>query len=211
MSTVGGAFIDKHNNKRQELNKISTLNSGFFGNFAANEVFQGEGEEVLQFGRAGIAISSTSASNGTLTIEVSHDRITWGGPRRSWADTRRGQPIMWNIVEKYFRIKYVNGLKSVKNLSIQTHYSVTSGVLLGHQLNAPLSDETAAIITKSILVGKDENSIYHNVRATSDGKLQIDTDKFAHLQVESLATLKRISKYLEIISGYELIGKDEDI
>ena len=37
---------------------------------------------------------------------------------------------MWNIVEKYFRIKYTNGTTEATALSIQVQYSNNSDILL---------------------------------------------------------------------------------
>ena len=55
-------------------------------------------------------ITSVSAENiGTLTIEVSQDNSTWKASTRTISNTTNGEPHMWNIVEQYFRIKYVNG------------------------------------------------------------------------------------------------------
>ena len=90
---------------------------------AAAATFQGVGEDVSKYGRAGIAITSTNATDGVLTIETSHDNVTWGGPTRTWADKRYAQPHMWEIVEKYFRIKYVNGTTEALGLAIQVQYS----------------------------------------------------------------------------------------
>ena len=75
-------------------NTISTLNTSAIASFAADEVFQGTGEDVSTYGRAGIAVTSDNATSGVLTVEVSHDGVTWGGPTRSWADTRFGKPHM---------------------------------------------------------------------------------------------------------------------
>ena len=90
-------------------NRISLKNRILRSTFAANAVYQGEGEDVSGYGRVGVAVTSDNATDGTLTMEVSHDGLNWGGPTRTWSDTRFAQPHMWNIVEQFFRIKYTNG------------------------------------------------------------------------------------------------------
>ena len=110
------------------LNVISVVNSRAAATLAAAATFQGVGEDVSGFGRVGVAITSDNATDGTLTMEVSHDNVTWGGPTRAFSDTRFSQPHMWNIVEKYFRIKYVNGSTEATNLSIQVQYSSNANV-----------------------------------------------------------------------------------
>lgn len=130
------------------LNKISTLNVRAAATLAADAVYQGTGEDVSKYGRVGVAITSDNATDGVLTMEVSHDNSTWFGPEREWADTRFGSPHMWNIVEKYFRIRYTNGTTEATNLAIQVQYSVNADVVLGHQLNEVLKQEVEAQIVR---------------------------------------------------------------
>ena len=131
-------------------NRISTtsFNSRDAATLAASAVFQGVGEDVSLYGRVGVAISSSNATDGVLTMEVSQDNVNWGGPNRTWADTRFGAPHMWNIVEKYFRIKYTNGTTEATDLAIQVHYSVNADIDLGHQLNEILTEEVEATIVR---------------------------------------------------------------
>jgi len=145
-------------------NTISTtsFNSRAAATLAASATFQGVGENVTKYGRAGIAIVSDNATDGVLTIEVSHDNTNWGGPTRTWADTRFGQPHMWNIVEPYFRIKYVNGTTEATNLKITVQYSVSADVVLGHQLDATLIDEIEAQVVRSVGVAQDPTGAYKN-------------------------------------------------
>ena len=125
----------------QIANVVSTNNSFFTSSLDANGIFQGTGEDVSQYGRVGIAIHSDNATDGTLTMEVSHDGVTYFGPSRDWANTNIAVPHTWNIVEKYFRIKYVNGTTAATNLSIQTQYSNKADIVLGHQINEILPAE----------------------------------------------------------------------
>ena len=160
-------------------NKISTtsFNSRDAATLAASATFQGVGEDVSKYGRAGISIKSDNATDGVLTIETSHDNVTWSGPTRTWSNTSIAQPHMWNIVEKYFRIKYVNGTTEATNLAIQVQYSNNANILLGHQLNGSLQDETEAVITRSLFVGQTEAGDYLNVPVSSKGKLETNLPK----------------------------------
>jgi len=145
-------------------NHISTtdFNSRDSATLAASATFQGVGEDVSGYGRVGVSITTSNATDGVLTMEVSRDGITYGGPTRTWSDTRFAQPHMWNIVEKFFRIKYVNGTTEANDLTIQVQYSNNADILLGHQLNETLLDETEAIVVRSVEVGQDPNSTYIN-------------------------------------------------
>jgi len=153
---------------------ISKGNSRAAATLAAGATFQGVGEEVLGFGRAGISVKSDNATDGVLTIETSHDGVTYGGPTRAWANTSIAVPHMWTIVEKYFRIKYTNGTTEATNLSIQVQYTKTSDIQLAHQLNGTLLDETEAVVTRSVLLGATAGGTYKNVGVTGPGGLQVN-------------------------------------
>lgn len=154
-------------------NRISTtsFNSRDAATLLASATFQGVGEDVSSYGRVGVSISSDNATDGVLTMEVSRDNVNWGGPTRTWSDTRFASPHMWNIVEKYFRVKYVNGTTEATNLAIQVQYSNNANTLLGHQLDETLLDETEALAVRSVTVGQDPNGVYKNegVSGVDDG------------------------------------------
>lgn len=156
-------------------NRISStsFNSRDAATLAAAATFQGVGEDVSKYGRVGVSITSDNATDGTLTMEVSRDNVNWGGPTRTWADTRFAQPHMWNIVEKYFRIKYVNGTTEATNLAIQVQYSNNANILLGHQLDETLLDETEAIVVRAVLVGKSGSGAYISPTVTNHRALQV--------------------------------------
>jgi hypothetical protein len=158
-------------------NRISTtsFNSRDAATLAAAATFQGVGEDVSEYGRVGVSITSTNATDGTLYMEVSHDNSTWASIPRTIANSSIAEPHMWNIVEKYFRIKYVNGTTEATALSIQVQYSTNANILLGHQLDQTLIDETEAIIARSVLVGKTEAGDYINVPVTGTGLLKTNS------------------------------------
>lgn len=184
-------------------NVISTLNSRAASTLAAGATFQGTGEDVTSFGRVGVSITSDNRTDGTLTMEVSRDGVNFGGPTRSFADTRFAQPHMWNIVEQYFRIKYVNGNTIAENLTIQVQYSNNADILLGHQLDETLIDETEAIVTRSVLVGKDASGKYINVSMSEVGDLKIKSDDgvlTSQLLTQVLSELKDINFQLSTMT-----------
>jgi len=145
-------------------NRISTVNSRAASTLAESGTFQGTSEYIGEkYGRVGVSVTSDNATDGVITMEVSHDGVTWGGPNRTVSDTRFAEPHMWNIVEAYFRILYTNGTTEATNLSIQTQYSTNADILLGHQLDQTLSDETEALAVRSVGVGQDPNNVYTNL------------------------------------------------
>jgi len=184
----------------------SVVNSRDTADFAANAVFQGEGEDVGTFGRAAISITTKNKTNGTLFIEVSRDGETWSGPPRSWSDTRFAQPHMWQIVERYFRIKYVNGTTPAVDLNIQVQYSNDPTIILGHQLNEVLIDDYEAIATRAVLAGKDTDGVYRNVQLTIQGELLT-----AARTAQSDQLLTEILKELKIMNLYNAMNSDTHI
>ena len=143
------------------------VNSRAPATLAAGATWQGVAEIVSQYGRAGIAIHADNATDGVLTIDTSFDGITYSGPSRAVSDTRFAAPHMWNIVEKYIRIKYVNGTTEATNFTVQTQYSVNSSILLAHQLDEVLADETEALAVRSVTVGQDSAGAYKNTGVVS--------------------------------------------
>lgn len=183
-------------------NAISTtsFNSKATGDMAPAEVFQGVGEDISAFAQVGISIISSNSANGILTIEVSRDNIVWGGPSRTWSDTSRAQPHMWNRVEKYFRIKYTNGNSIATDVNIQVDYSTDGNILLAHQLDEVLQDETEAIVTRSVLVGQNQSGAYLNVPVDASGNLKTTQDpgEVTSLLEDMLKELKIINKYNQL-------------
>lgn len=155
--------------KRGSGNFISANNSRAKATLASAATFQGTSDRATSHGRIGVSITSDNATDGILTMEVSHNGTDWGGPSRSWADTRFSQPHMWEIVEPYFRIKYVNGSTEAQNLSIITQFSNNGAILLGHQLDETLLNETEAIISRSVAVGQDVQGVYRNIGVVNKG------------------------------------------
>ena len=187
-------------------NKISTLNAFGPATLAASAVYQGTGEDVSEYGRVGVAVTSSNASNGVLTMEVSHDNITWGGPSRNWSDTRFSQPHMWNIVEKYFRIKYTNGTQEVNDLCIQVQYSNNADIILGHQLDEALKDEVEAIVTRATLVGRNADGRYNNIAIDDLNRLQVNQE-----ENENTRVLKQVLTELKIMNEYNALMHETTI
>lgn len=129
-------------------NRISTLNARAASTLAAAATYQGTGEDVSAYGRVGISVASDNATDGVLTIEVSHDNTNWSGPTRAWENTSIGKPHMWTIVERYFRILYTNGTTEATNLSLQVQYSANSNISLAHQLDETLLKEDEATLVR---------------------------------------------------------------
>ena len=177
-------------------NKVSTVNSRAAANLASSATWQGTAEDVSAYGRVGVSVVSDNATDGTLYMEVSHDNVTWASIPRTWSDTSAAQPHMWNIVEQYFRVRYVNGSTAATNLSIQTQYSNNADILLGHQLDEVLKDETEALVTRAVAVGQDDGGTYRNAgmvnsagRTSSYVAMGYTNTQTVHMDVSTSSTL----------------------
>ena len=113
-----------HNEVIDHGNFISVNNSTTTV-LGAHETWTGTGEDVSAYGRMGVSVWTPfgQPTSGTLTIEVSRDGVNWGGPSRAISDTTIAQPVMWEIVEQYIRLKYKNGATVPSAFVIQTQYS----------------------------------------------------------------------------------------
>jgi predicted small secreted protein len=179
-------------------NLISTLNSTTTV-LSAGETFQGTGEDVSKYGRAGVSVWTPfgEKTKGTLTIEVSRDGVNYGGPSRSIEDTTTAQPVMWEIVEQYFRIKYVNGAVVPTAFTIQTQYSVNGSILLGQQLGDTLSDGISGIATVGTLQGKDNNGDYNLAKVDANGAVQVTAEQLEIKDaVNALLDEQRLTNFL---------------
>lgn len=156
-------------------NLTSLHNSNDWATLTASEEWLGFSEDVTRYGTMGVSFYSDNPSNGTLWIEVSHDNETFSSVPRTISNTSTAQPVMWNIVEKYMRLRYVNGTVEAVNLSIQTHYSSNSDVLLGQEIGNSLIDEISGIATVATIQGKDALGDYRSVTVDTSGSLQITT------------------------------------
>ena len=187
-------------------NRISTtsFNSRDAATLAAGAAFQGVGEDVSAYGRVGVSITTSNQTSGTLFMQVSRDNVNWGGPSRKFVDTRFAQPHMWNIVEQYFRIRYVNNEIEAEDLLIQVQYSNNANILLGHELSEELLDETEGIVTRSILVGTSAGGKYENVDVDSNRRLQVNGGETVNLLEALLTEQKLTNAYLKIITGGEI-------
>jgi hypothetical protein len=114
------------------------------------------------YGRVGVSVYTPfgEPTDGTLWIEVSRDNVEWSTIPRTFSATDTAQPHMWAIVEKYFRVRYVNGSTSASTFTLQTQYSVNDDILLGHQFDEVPLPEHEALNVKAVQWGTDPNGIY---------------------------------------------------
>lgn len=161
-----------HNEVIDQGNVTSTNNSRDAANLAAAATWTGTGEDVSRYGRVGVSFKCDNVAPLTVWMEVSHDGVSYGGPPRTVVDPSTAQPIMWNIVEKYFRIRVVCGATEAQNLSVQTQYSNNADIILAHPLDETLIDEMGASLTRSVLVGQTPGGAYVNVPVDNTGQLR---------------------------------------
>lgn len=180
-------------------NFYSTNNALTSASLAPSGTLQGSSDDVSKYGRAGISVYCSDGAgtiDGTLLIEVSHDGSAWSGPTRSWANIRFGEPHMWNIVEKYFRVKYTNGSVTATDISIQVQYSNNADIVLGHELSSSLLDETEAQVVRAVAVGKDQDGEYVNITATHLGAMNVEPEQHTELDTMNATT------------GWTVLGND---
>ena len=161
---------------------------------AADAVYQGTEEDVHEYTSIGISIHSTNASDGVLTIQVSHDKIYWREVTRTITNANMKHPNTWLRVERHFKIKYTNGTTEADNLSIQVNLSNDGNIQLGHQLDEVLLDETQTSIVRSVIVAQDAGGTYRNIGIDSLGDLKIafPLTAFGDLRIAELSAIFQV-------------------
>jgi hypothetical protein len=105
-------------------NRISVENSTTTP-LSAGAAFTGSWEEVVSYTTAGIAVLGSAATDGTLYLDLSSDN---GGTKKTIthivSDVTNFEDKLVNLVQAYFRIRYVQGDRSMSGtFSIQTKFS----------------------------------------------------------------------------------------
>jgi hypothetical protein len=147
---------------------------------ASGEVFTGVWESPLQWNSSIISISGTlSTAEGTLYIEESDDASTI----RTSVPYNISNPIIdvpksWKNVERYFRIRYVNGaVTQTGAFSISTRYVNDASSILATMGESINNNSTGAVV-KSVIAGEkldgnlDATNQYDNVKLLENGALK---------------------------------------
>ena len=154
---------------------ISILNSSVTP-LAANAVFTGAWEEVLDYGSISVMIRTdrNSAVNG-VSFELSSDGVNIDSVHQYTRDTSAlpsGGVGIFPVKSRYFRVKYTNGNQAQGFFRMQVIYRpFPAGPT--NMIATQITDTSAALITRSVITGKDSSGggNFVNIKAKASGSL----------------------------------------
>jgi hypothetical protein len=126
--------------------------------------YTGAWEDVEKYSTVAIAIIGTLATDGTLYIESSQDGgTTVNSVPFAVPDTTFDLPHIWNVVEKYIRIRYVNGTTPMTGaFQMQTKYSNAQSLGLLQEAGDTITPQTDLQIVKAVGTGTNPDGTYKN-------------------------------------------------
>ena len=154
-------------------NFISTDNSTT-SLLGAGASFTGVSEDVSNYTTIAVAFNASAKSDGTLYFEVSQDNVNFISIPFSIPDASIQTPKIWNVVEKYYRLKYTNGATPQSGtFQLQTKYSNGQELGLLTAADQELTAETSVQATKSIITGQNKAGEYKSGVVDSEGHIKV--------------------------------------
>lgn len=131
-----------------------------------SSAFTGEWEDVTNFTTVGVSIAGSNVTDGILYIETSNDggitvetSVPYSIPNASF-----DLPKLWNVIEQFIRVRYVNGTTSqTGHFIIATKYSNGQSMNILHVMGDVIDERATGTLTKSVVTGQDPNSDFFNV------------------------------------------------
>ncbi len=135
---AGGSFISTSNS-------TTTLLTG-------DATYQGTSEDVTGFTTASVSIyGSLNTATGTLFFEVSSDNVVFSSIKRIVPQLSFDIPHMWNIGERYFRIRYLNdSVAQTGSFRIQTIFANGRTMELANTLEGTVGLTNIVQLTREI-------------------------------------------------------------
>jgi len=167
--TSAGVASELTGNTISAANSTSTL-------LTSGETFTGAWEEVTDFNVVRSAVLTDNSTDGILYFDVSMDGgVEFISIPRAISDTTFNFPHKIAVIESYIRIRYVNGTTAQTGfLNIQTTYAVDDTLDLSYRLDDSLDDANETTLTRSVLVGRDNDGTYRNVPVDEEGQLAVN-------------------------------------
>ncbi len=185
---------------------VSELNSTD-APLAANEIFTGSSEDVSEYATISLIISTDQNSKlDGFRIEFSSDGINWDISRKHSiiVANDEGREHLHVVIAKFFRIVLENSDVDQTYLRIQTIFHVSKPAVLVEPLNAHLSEDHSAILSRSVLTGETIGNHFVNVGVTPERALEIDvidpSSAFGEITTQKLTPVSQVSFFYNVNS-----------
>lgn len=148
---------------------------------AANEVFVGQWEEVVDYAAITATIFTDAWSTALGAVaQFSADGVDVIDQTGATIPPNQSAHFGFSPKARYFRIVYQNGPVAQTVLEVEVSYRFNAPVSTQAMLDAPTYGNYVGDLTKSALIArKDGPGEYVSVRATEDSKLQVHDESSA--------------------------------
>lgn len=179
----------------------------------ANGIYTGTWENVTQWASASVAILGTNATNGTLWIDVRKTGSTiFNSVSFAKSDITSNPynlPIIWNIVEDEFRVRYVNGSTAqLTEWYLETKYSTGQSDSLVSTTTSLIDGNTPLTLHRTVLTGETDGAGFLNVPVTQEGHMEVaihdPLNPFGSVHVENLTPVFQTDAVYGINSGQSI-------
>lgn len=168
---TGSVIVTAGDNEISTGNSTTTL-------LGANETFTGAWENVNAWTSISVAMLGTNATNGTLWIDVRKSGSTAYNSvpfvKENITSNAYNLPVVWNIVEDEFRVRYVNGTTAqLTEWYLITKYSKGQADSLVGTASTSVDDYTPLTLHRSIIAGRTDGGVYKNVPVDNNGHIEV--------------------------------------
>ncbi len=158
-------------------NKVSTGNSTTTL-LGSGDTFTGAWENTTAWTSASVAILGTNATSGTLYIDVRKSGSTLYNTVPFTKDDITSNPynlpVIWNLIEGEFRVRYVNGpTAQLTEWYLETKFSSSQSDSLVSTASTSIDNNTPLTLSRSILSGQTDSGIFRNVPVTAEGHMEV--------------------------------------
>jgi hypothetical protein len=172
--------LDLHGNFKVAPGGFVSEENSSVANLLAGATFSGGWIDSLNYAQVSIICKSDQA--GTLYFEHSNDGST---SIRSQSTAITGLEtdavyFAWTPRAKYFRVRYINGAVNQGSFILQTiAYAGARGFTFNPLTFAP-TDSSSALMTKSVLVGKNITGLYNPVPLDNANHLRVNSTPYLY-------------------------------
>jgi hypothetical protein len=165
------AGVNSSNQLLVEIPPLISTNNSTETPLVGDDTFVGSTDEINGYGIIYINVYAdvASATDG-LQIFQSPDGTNWNHCDEFTIPAATGKNFSINPYAKYMRVEYKNGVDPQSEFQLQVIYKA-NGKSSSHRIQDSISSDDDAELVKAVISGEDEDSVFQNLRVTSQGVL----------------------------------------
>lgn len=152
----------------------------------SNEVFTGAWQDTLNYSEIiiGINTDKNSAVDG-LDVQWSSNGTDIDDHDKFSLTANAGKVFTFPPARRYVRIVYTNGAIAQELFRLQTQLKRFATRGSSHRISDSIVSDDDAILTKSIITGRNDSGIYNNVMIDQAGNLKVNSLPYTYAIAES--------------------------